>query len=333
MTKRPTINDVARYAGVSKSTVSLVLNNSPLIKKTTTALVLESMQALNYVYNRTAANLRGSKRLIGLVINDLRNPFFTEFAIHAQMIFARYGYSMIIANTDEDNKIQSQVVRDITEHDIAALIISPSYGDSLGICDYILASKTPTLQVIRSFNEPSPIPLHSMEFESGGELATEHLIAKGVRNIAYVGGIKGHPVSEERISGYLKVMTKNALNPIIFHGQPTRAFGVDIAHSIIKDKRKIEAAVCFNDLTGFGMLSGLSQEGISIGKDFLLVGFDDVEECRQVFPQLSSVKCDLKKFAEQVAITIINLLNNDVPPPDEFRQPVKLVARQSSRGA
>jgi LacI family transcriptional regulator len=78
---------------------------------------------------------------------------------------------------------------------------------------------------------------------------------------------------------------------------------------------------------------GIGQEGISIGKDFLLVGFDDVEECRQVFPQLSSVKCDLKKFAEQVAITIINLLNNDTPPLDEFRQPVKLVARQSSRGA
>ena len=81
MTRKPTIIDVAKKAGVSKSTVSLVLRNSPTIREETRATVRQAMSDLGYVYNRSAANMRSSNAgLIGLVINDLRNPFFTEFA-------------------------------------------------------------------------------------------------------------------------------------------------------------------------------------------------------------------------------------------------------------
>ena len=89
MSRRPTIVDVAEHAGVSKSTVSLVLHASPLVRPATRAAVEASIAALGYVYNRAAANLRGARAgLVGLVINDLRNPFFTEFATSAQMAFA-----------------------------------------------------------------------------------------------------------------------------------------------------------------------------------------------------------------------------------------------------
>ncbi len=81
MNRRPTIIDVAKRAGISKSTVSLVLQNSPAVREETRVLVRQAMSELGYVYNRAAANMRMSNAgLIGLVINDLRNPFFTEFA-------------------------------------------------------------------------------------------------------------------------------------------------------------------------------------------------------------------------------------------------------------
>ena len=90
MTRRPTILDVAKAAGVSKSTVSLVLQNSALVRDETALSVREAMAKVGYVYNRAAANLRSaSTGLIGLVINDLRNPFFTEFATSMQMALAR----------------------------------------------------------------------------------------------------------------------------------------------------------------------------------------------------------------------------------------------------
>ena len=93
MDKRPTIIDVATLAGVSKSTVSLVLQQSPLVKAETREDVRRAMAQLGYVYNRAAANLRSANAgLIGVVINDLRNPFFTEFATNAQMTFASHSY-------------------------------------------------------------------------------------------------------------------------------------------------------------------------------------------------------------------------------------------------
>ena len=98
MNRRPTIVDVARKAGVSKSTVSNVLQGSPLVRPETRDQVRAAIADLDYVYNRAAANLRGGDiGLIGLVINDLRNPFFTEFAASAQLAFAARGFALGLA--------------------------------------------------------------------------------------------------------------------------------------------------------------------------------------------------------------------------------------------
>ena len=126
MDKRPTIIDVATLAGVSKSTVSLVLQQSPLVREETREDVRRAMAQLGYVYNRAAANLRSSNAgLIGLVINDLRNPFFTEFATAVQMAISEAGYATVVANTDEDPMLQAQVVGSMIEHGVSALVISP----------------------------------------------------------------------------------------------------------------------------------------------------------------------------------------------------------------
>ena len=119
MVRRPTIIDVAREAGVSKSTVSLVLRQSPLVKAATRRDVEAAMDRLGYVRNRSAAALRGGGAgLVGLVINDLRNPFFAEFAASAQMELARAGYATVIANTDEDPDVQASVTLSMLEHGV-----------------------------------------------------------------------------------------------------------------------------------------------------------------------------------------------------------------------
>ncbi len=135
MSKRPTIVDVARMAGVSKSTVSLVLQDSALVRPATRDLVRRAMADIGYVYNRAAATMRSSKvDLTGLVINDLRNPFFTEFAASAQRAFSRRGYATVIANTDEDPELQAQAVASMIAHGVSGLVISPaSYQHSLSV--------------------------------------------------------------------------------------------------------------------------------------------------------------------------------------------------------
>ena len=144
MTRRPTIIDVAREAGGSKSTVSLVLQNSASVRDETRKQVRAAMARIGYVYNRSAANMRSSNAgLVGLVINDLRNPFFTEFATSLQMALADKGYSAVIANTDEDPGLQAQVVGSMIEHGVSALILCPAYGETRATFDAIARAGIP----------------------------------------------------------------------------------------------------------------------------------------------------------------------------------------------
>ncbi len=334
MNRRPTIIDVAKVAGVSKSTVSLVLQGSPLVKEDTRKSVREAMASIGYVYNRAAANLRTANvGLIGLVINDLRNPFFTEFATSAQMAFSEQGYATVIANTDENPALQAQVVGSMIEHGVSALVISPTYGSEEFTFGPLVKAGIPAMQVLRQVDARTDLfPFSSFSYPEGSREATRHLIDAGARRIAFVGGLEDRPITRERLSGYLDVMREAGLDPLMLHGRATRAFGTEAALRLAAEFPDVDAAISYNDLVALGMMSGFLRTGRKVGRDFLLVGFDDIEECAQVWPQLSSVRCDISTFGRQTATAILDWLERGVQPEAETRAPVHLVVRASSAG-
>jgi LacI family transcriptional regulator len=331
MDKRPTIIDVATLAGVSKSTVSLVLQQSPLVREETRDDVRRAMAELGYVYNRAAANLRSANAgLIGLVINDLRNPFFTEFATSLQMALSARGYATVLANTDEDPELQVQVVGAMLEHGVSALIVSPAYGEEAATFDAIARANVPALQVLRQVVETDRFPFAAPDYPTGSRLATEHLIAEGARHIAFVGGFEGRAVTQARMSGYLATLAERGIKPLHLPGRPGRAFGRDAARRLAHDHPAIDAVLCFNDLTALGLLTGCSELGRDVGSSLKIVGFDDIEDCAQVFPTLSSVRCDIAGFGRQMAETVLDWLENDHRPPPQTITPVTLIPRASS---
>jgi LacI family transcriptional regulator len=334
MNKRPTIVDVARHAGVSKSTVSLVLQNSPLVRPSTREQVERAMGALNYVYNRSAANLRGADvGLIGLVINDLRNPFFTEFAASAQMTFARRGYATVIANTDETPAVQTQVIASMIEHGVSGFLISPAYVDEAEGLEIVRRAGIPAMQVLRRIDpRTADFPFASLDYNVGGRLAAEHLVGLGLRRIAFVGGLENRPVTLERMAGYRAVMAEAGLASVAFHGRPSRAFGRDMALQLHAAHPEIEGAICFSDLVALGMLAGFAQAGVRVGADFRLVGFDDIEESALSWPQLTSVRCDVARFGREAAGAMLAWLEDGERPPETRLAPVELIARHSSIG-
>lgn len=334
MTRRPTIVDVARKAGVSKSTVSNVLTGSPLVRPETRDKVRAAIAALDYVYNRAAANLRGGDiGLIGLVINDLRNPFFTEFAASAQMAFAARGYATVIAHTDETPEIQNQVVTSMIEHGVSALVISPTYGDTRQTFDALARASVPALQVLRLIDPRTDLfPFASLDYVAGSRLAAEHLAALGARRIAFVGGLPDRPVTLERMSGYLEVTRREGFAPLTLHGRPSRAFGRDAAPRIAAERPGIDAAICFSDLVALGMLAGFAQAGVEVGTRMRVCGFDDIEEAALAWPQLTSVRCDVAGFAEGTAEAMLAWLETGLRPPAQRRVPVTLAPRRSTLG-
>ncbi len=331
---RPTIIDVARAAGVSKSTVSLVLQNSPAVREQTRADVRRAMAELGYVYNRAAANLRSAQvGLVGLVINDLRNPFFTEFATSVQMALSAAGYATVVANTDEDPALQARTVGAMIEHGVSALIVSPAYGAEAETFGPIERAGLPALQVLRRVSARTDLfPFAAPDYAMGGRLAADHLIGLGARRIAFVGGVEGRSVTAERLSGYHESLNRaGGLEPQVLPGRPSRAFGRDLAEWF-QAHPEFDAAICFNDLVALGLMSGFAARGMTVGPQFRLVGFDDIEEAGQSFPGLSSIHCDIAGFGAEMASRLMTWLNRGQRPPPETRSPVRLIARASSTG-
>lgn len=330
MDKRPTIIDVATRAGVSKSTVSLVLQQSPLVKAETREDVRRAMAELGYVYNRSAANLRSSNAgLIGVVINDLRNPFFTEFATSLQMALSARGYATVIANTDEDPALQAQVIGAMLEHGVSALIVSPAYGDDTAF-DAIARANVPALQVLRQIVSADRFPFAAPDYPTGSRMATDHLLAQGARQVAFVGGLEGRAVTQLRMSGYLECLSAAGMKPLHLPGRPGRAFGREAARWLLQEHPGVDAVLCFNDLTALGLLSGCSELGRTVGTNLKVVGFDDIEDCAEVYPALSSVRCDIAGFGRKMAETVLKWLEEDHRPPPETVTPVTLIPRASS---
>ncbi|MBO9467767.1 LacI family DNA-binding transcriptional regulator [Tropicibacter sp. R15_0] len=327
---RPTIIDVARKAGVSKSTVSLVLQNSPTVRDETRKQVRAAMADLGYVYNRSAANMRKSNAgLIGLVINDLRNPFFTEFATSLQMALSARGYAAVVANTDESPELQDQVVNSMIEHGVSALIICPAYGDTRGTFDAIARAGLPAMQMLRRVDDRLDLfPFTAPDYVAGTRAATQHLIDQGANTIAFVGGLEGRAVTEERMSGYRQVLGENGKTPVILTGQATRQFGRDSAQGLAPE---IDAVLCFNDLVALGMIAGFREAGHQARQAVpRIVGFDDIEDAAQTYPALSSVHCDIAAIGKGAAQTVLAWVEDGQTPPPETRTPVRLVVRASS---
>lgn len=330
--KRPTIHDVAVKAKVSKSTVSLVLQNSPLVKDKTRKLVTEAMAKLGYVRNRAAATLRGSGTgLIGLVINDLRNPFFTEFAASVQMALAERDFATVIANCDEDPDVQNRTIRSMLEHDVAGLVVSPCYGDVRPGFTAIGRVGLPAIKVLRDVStEPAKLPFFSHDYAAGSLLAVRHFLDQGLTRIAFVGGLDGRDITAERMSGYLAEMRARGLDPVVLHGPATRAFGHACAKVLLRDHPDIDAAICFNDLVALGLSAGLVQAGRVPGETFFLIGCDDIEEARLSYPPLSTIRCDVSAFGGMIARLMLEMIETGEPPDAVQRAPVELVARRTS---
>ena len=332
MDRRPTIKDVAKEAGVSKSTVSLVLQRSPLVKEKTRVHVREVMARIGYVYNRSAANLRSSTTgLIGLIINDLRNPFFTEFAASLQMTLSAQGFAVVLANVNEDPETQKQMIDTLIEHGVSGFVISPAYGEDTAPFEAIARAGLPALQVFRKVDGREDLfPFLAPDYQLGSRLATQHLYEQGCKKVAFVGGLAGRAVTHERMSGYHDIVAERHHPPIVITGEAGHAFGVRGARMLHEHYPDVDGVLCFNDHVALGLMSQSAMLGRSIGTQLRIVGFDNIESSLHSLPPLTSVSCGIPDFANDISQKMLAWLTEDAAPVSGRKTPVELLVRASS---
>lgn len=334
MASRPkaTILDIAREAGVSKSTVSLVLQGSGLIRPETANRVRKAIEDVGYVYNRGAANLRKAhSNVIGMVINDLTNPFFAELAVGMERVFQSAGIVPFIANTAENPVRQEEVLKSLMEQDVAGLIVSPARGTRPDAFRRLEAAGVPVVFAMRRLPE-SRIPVIAPDNHRGAYLATRHLIAKGHRCLAFLGGSSDLIVYHERLGGFREACEAEGIpasEVAIVEGETSRRGGMACLDTVLALPRQPTGALCFNDAVAFGAMLALRKQGLEPGRDFAVVGFDDVVEAEHYIPALTSVAVDTPGLGERAAHVVLKMIQSRTTRAEDHIGAVNLVVRES----
>ena len=327
-----TLNDVARGCGVSRATVSLVLRGSPLVHPDTRAKVEAEIQRIGYIYNRAAANLRSrSSSSIALVINDLSNPFFAEFATGVDEALAEAGCVTLLGSTGESTQRQQAVLSSLIEHAPAGIILSPAEGSNGTAIAQAVGPHVPVLVFNRELD--GEWDFLAMENQRGARLATEHLITLGHTRIAFFGGHRDSSSCRERHAGY-----RDALAAAGIEAQPrwridtapTRLEAAHLSGALFDGDLSPTAAVCYNDAVALGLQLALLARGLHPGIDFAVVGFDDIPEASVSVPPLTTIATEPRARGRQAAERILARMHRPDAPIERVTAPVHLVVRESS---
>lgn len=334
--EKATIWDIAREAGVSKSTVSLVLQGSDLIKPDTAAKVRKAIVDTGYVYNRGAANLRKAQsNVIGMVINDLTNPFYAEMAVGMERTFHAAGVVPFIANTAENPVRQDQVLKSMLEQGAGGLIVAPARNTHADAFKRIEAAGVPIVFVMRRLAE-SRIPVIAPDNYRGGEIAAQHLIAKGHRRLAFLGGAAGLSVYQERMGGFVDACLAAGIERAditVIEGDTNRVGGMVCLEAALDRGNPPTGALCFNDAVAFGAMTGLRKRRIEPGSGFAIVGFDDVVEAQHYLPALTSIAVDTPGLGERAAHAVLRMIQTRTTRAEDHIGSVTLMVRDSCGSA
>ena len=337
---RITLSDIAQACDVSRATVSLVLRGSPLVHADTRRRVEAEMQRQGYIYNRAAANLRRRESsAVALVINDLSNPFFAEFAAGVDEALGERGYVTLLGCSNESVARQQAVLASLMEHHPAAIILSPAEGSDPAAIAATIGRHTPLLVFNRRLDGA---PVDGFDFDylgldnrAGARLAAEHLLARGHRRIAFFGGHAGSSSCRERRIGFADAMAAAGLRVApdwVVETAPTRLDACTRTAALLDGGASAPtAAVCYNDAVALGLMLGLARHGRRPGVDFALTGFDDIPEAAVSMPPLTTLGADARMRGRQAAQMMLQRGQPQAARAGaEVTAPVVLVVRASS---
>lgn len=327
------IRDVAAQAGVSVGTVSNVLNHRDKVSADAVRRVNDAIERLGYVRNDAARQLRvGRSSTVGLVVLDVRNPFFTDLARGAEDEASRHGLAVILGNSGEDSDREARYLDLFAEQRVRGILISP-YGELGPRLRSLRERGTPVVLVDRQ-SEDESFSSVSVDDELGGFLAVTHLIEIGRRRIVFAGGPAGIRQIVDRLAGAQRAadaapgVSVEILATAAASVADGRAAGEAIAARPGADRP--DAVFAANDLVAMGVLQGLAAHGIRVPEDVAIIGFDDIDFASAAVVPLSSIR----QPSELMGETAMRVLLEEIDDPDAAAQHVvfepELVVRAST---
>ena len=322
---RPTIYDVAREAGVSKSLVSLVLNDSPLVAPAKHAAVMAAIDKLGYRKSRAAANLASRRtKTVGLIIDDFQNPSFVDVLRGLRSALGPHGFHVAIREQQADD---SSAVEGFLDSQVDALVIAAEPGrdlPDLGV---------PTVLEGTRLHDVDGADHVSSDQALGVRLLMQHLHSLGHIRIGHVTGLGG--AAAERREAYTEFMASIGEAPrIAGEGNPTNEDGgYDGAVELLRGHPDVSAVFAANDAMALGVRAALREVGREVPADAALIGYDNSQFARSRFLDLTTVDNRGVDVGLACGEAILRRLSDPAAPPTSVTIPSRLVVRSSSASA
>lgn len=329
-----TIKDIARKVGVSIATVSMVINNKDSrISERTKQRINEAIRELNYHPNIAARSLMTSEtKTVGLIIPDVSNPFFADFAKNLESRLSQHQYSLFLCNSNNNLEKEENYLSELINRNVDALVISSVNIEELSETELFRQVKTPILLFDRKLDS-SNINTISIDNFRGGYLAAQELVRHGHTDLCCISGSFRLDNIRTRFEGFRSFLGESGLSfggESLYEGELTLEHGYRSAKEFVRRRKEknYTAVFCTNDLIALGVYKAFREEGVRIPEDVSIIGFDNVEFTAYLSPPLTTVAQPVRELGEKSADIVVNLLSGNRTNEPLFL-PVALVRRAS----
>jgi DNA-binding LacI/PurR family transcriptional regulator len=325
------IKDVAQFAGVSPATVSRVLSDKGLVRESTRTRVLAAIRELGYKPSRVARSLRvRSSQIIGLIISDIENPFFTSLVRAVEDVAYEHGYAIFLCNSDEDREKESLYIDLMIAEQVAGVILTATQETGSSCCK-LVQTGTPTVSVDRRVLdcELDTVVLDNIQ---GAFNLTEHLIQMGHTRIGVITGLTSMTTGRERYEGYCEALSAYQIPyepELVKFGQPTVETGHQHTQALLSLDNPPSALFTGNNMFTVGALHAIREAGLQIPDDISIVAFDDPEWTTLIDPMLTVVAQPTYELGQKAAQLILQRIANTTHPCETIVLPPRMMYRNS----
>lgn len=287
------MKDVAQAAGVSLGTVSNVINHPDIVAEGTRNRVRQAIKDLGFVVNASAQTLRaGRTRVLGLVVPDIGNPFFTEVAKGVDDAAFAAGYSVILCNTDEDSTKEDRYLELLASQRVAGILITPARETHAAMTR--LTSREVAITLLDRSSTGLDACSVAVDDAAGAGMAFDHLYSLGHRHIVVLLGPDDIPQIAERKRGVNAAasgrMDEGSLRFVTSPHMTASAGEATMAEFLKREKGSFTALFCANDLLALGAIRALRAAGLSVPKDVSVIGYDDIDFAASAQIPLTSIR-------------------------------------------
>lgn len=310
-----TIRDVAARAGVSLGTASRVLSGNPATSPEARARVGDAAAALGYRPNAQARSLRLTRtHAIGLLVSDVRNPFFADVAHAAEQAALGADYVTLLGNANENVDQQDRYIETFLTQRVDGVVLAPQ-GRGSGSLQALIDSRMPVVFVDRTV-DGFDVPSVTTDSRTGMNQAIAHLAATGHDRIGFIGGPQAISTGRERYDAFVDALPAHGLSldeALITFGDFQEESGIHATETLLAAPTRPTAVIAADNLMALGALAAIRSRGLRIGSDIEVIAFDDIEWLAHYDPPISVIAQDADAVGRCAVELLMQVINGEDP--------------------